>query len=292
MEAGVREIPGGATPMPVMATVWERTWSVKVRVAVRVPVAVGMKATVRAQVECAASDVPQALTTVKSPVVMVALRRVSGTSPALVMVICCVGLAVLSCCCGKVREVGVRVSVAGELPMPVSCAVCVPAESVSESVPVRVPLAVGVKVMESVQPVEGARVAVQVLAEIAKSPVTVGVWRVAVLPPVLLTVMRPVRLPYVAETIDDGPSGCQATVREAFCGWGCWAAIDVAVIARVIVVRINRLARVLRGKRIPSFESTFWFKGTRCVRSGRDRQGRGRFIAWLRRLRLSERREG
>ena len=64
-----------------------------------------------------------------------------------------------------------------------------PALSVTVSTPVRVPLAVGVKLMESEQEVCAARVAVQVLAAIVKSPVIVGGLSVAGLAPVLATVM-------------------------------------------------------------------------------------------------------
>jgi len=49
--AGLREMPGGATALPVMETVCERIASVKVSVAVRVPMAEGMNVTLRAQVE-------------------------------------------------------------------------------------------------------------------------------------------------------------------------------------------------------------------------------------------------
>ncbi len=86
---------------------------------------------------------------------------------------------------------------AGALPMPESEAVCVaavavPALSVMESVARREPLAVGVKVIESVQPVSGASVAPQVLAKIAKSPalpLRTGRESVATVPPVLEMVM-------------------------------------------------------------------------------------------------------
>ncbi len=66
---------------------------------------------------------------------------------------------------------------AGAVPVPESEAVWVPASSVMVKVPVRVPEAVGVKVMDTVQPVLGARVEAQVLAAMWKSPVMVGVWR-------------------------------------------------------------------------------------------------------------------
>jgi len=49
--AGLRETPAGAIAVPVMETVCERIASVKVSVAVRVPMAEGMNVTLRAQVE-------------------------------------------------------------------------------------------------------------------------------------------------------------------------------------------------------------------------------------------------
>ena len=115
----------------------------------------------------------------------------SATSPEFVRVTDCAALVVPMVCCAKVRAVGVRVSVAGALPVPESAAVWVPAESVSESVAERAPLAMGLKVMESVQPVEAPRLFPQVLAEMAKSdglaPIITGVWSVAEVPPRLAT---------------------------------------------------------------------------------------------------------
>ena len=64
----------------------------------------------------------------------------------------------------KERDSGVRVSVAADAPMPVSVATWVPASSVTASDPVRVPVAVGAKAMETVQPVWAARVVPQVFA--------------------------------------------------------------------------------------------------------------------------------
>lgn len=80
-------------------------------------------------------------------------------------------------------------SVAGAVPVPVSEAVWVPAASVRVKVPVRGPEAVGVKAIETVQPVLGASVGPQVLAVRWKSPVAEGVCRAAGGPPVLEMVM-------------------------------------------------------------------------------------------------------
>ena len=189
IEAGLRETPGGATPVPVMATVCEWTTSLTVSVAVRVPVAVGVKMTENAQLLCPASEVPQLFTTLKSPGVMDAAMSVSGTSPALVSVTCCAALVVVICCCANVRDAGESVSVAGAWPVPVSAAVCVPMLSVMLSVPLRAPAAVGVNAIEIAQAVEAVSVATQVLAVMLKSPVSTGVCSVATVPPVLATVI-------------------------------------------------------------------------------------------------------
>ncbi len=168
-----------------------------VSVAVRTPTAVGEKATLNAQVACAARELPQALTTEKSPGETLAAINVSGTPPLLVSVMVWAALVVPICCTVKFSVDAERVSVAGAWPIPESdpvwvAAELVPALSVTESVAERVPLAVGVKVIESVHPVPAARVAPQVLANTAKSPaspLSTGADKVARLPPVLETVM-------------------------------------------------------------------------------------------------------
>jgi hypothetical protein len=119
-EDGVRETPAGATPVPLSATVCARNWSLTVSVAERAPVAEGMKVTVMAQVECAASEVPQELTAVKSPAETLTAISVRATSPELVSVTCCAVLVVPICCCAKVSASGASVSVAGPSPTPVS----------------------------------------------------------------------------------------------------------------------------------------------------------------------------
>src|SRR5581483_8873237 len=134
-------------------------------------------------------DAPQEFVAVKSPALSDAVMSVSATSPELVSVTCCDTLMVPIACCANVSAAGLSVSVAGALPVPEICAVCVPALSAIVSTPVRVPLPVGVKLMESEQAVWGASVAVQVLAAIAKSPVIDGEFSVAGLEPVFATVM-------------------------------------------------------------------------------------------------------
>ena len=80
-------------------------------------------------------------------------------------------------------------SVAGVVAVSESVATWVPEESVTVSVPVRAPDAVGANTMESVQPVDGASVVPQELAVMEKSPAMTGVWSVAAVPPVFEIVM-------------------------------------------------------------------------------------------------------
>ncbi len=208
--AGLNETPGGATPTPLSATLCVRNWSVTVSDAVRVPTAVGVNVTLIAQLEFAASEFPQLLVTLKSlefPGVMDAVMSVSATPPAFVSTTCCAALVVVICCVAKVSDVVESVSVAGVSPTPFNCAVWVPTLSVMLSVPARAPLAVGVKVMESVQDVDAASELPQVFALIAKSPVTTGACSVAVLPPVFATVMfcaTAVWFTMVAGNVSDG----------------------------------------------------------------------------------------
>ena len=64
---------------------------------------------------------------------------------------------------------------AGDVPVPLSEAVCVPALSVIVNVPLRVPDAVGTKAIATVHPVLGPRLAPHVSAVILKSaPATEG----------------------------------------------------------------------------------------------------------------------
>ena len=149
----------------------------------------GTNATSREQVEWPLSELPQLLTTVKSPLAICAAISSSAASPELSSVTCWVALVVFNCCAAKERLSGVSVSVAGRTPTPVSDAVCVPTLSVMLRVPVRVPEAVGWNSIETVHPTLDASDEVQVFAEIMKSPVTTGDCSVAEPPPVLEIVM-------------------------------------------------------------------------------------------------------
>ena len=125
------------------------------------------------QLECGLSEFPQLLTAVKLPVICAAIK-VNGRSPELVRVTCCAALDVVIACAAKVSASGERASVAGELPVPVSNAVWVPAPSVMVKVPLRTPEAVGINAMETAQPTLGPRLEAHVLATSLKSPVIEG----------------------------------------------------------------------------------------------------------------------
>ena len=128
---------------------------------------------------------PQALTALKSPLVICAAISVNGKSPELVSVTCWAELAVLNCWAANVSAAGERASVAGEVPIPPSNAVWVPASSVMLNVPLRAPEAVGVNAIETVQPTPAPRLDPHVFAVILKSaPMTNGVWSPRAVPPV------------------------------------------------------------------------------------------------------------
>src|ERR1700710_3037152 len=104
-----------------------------------------------AHVDCEASEFPQLLTTLKSPLATWAAMRVRGTPPALVRVSCWGALAVFSCWAAKPRARGVSVSVAGLVPVPESVATWVPTLSTTVRVPDLAPATDGANAIERVQ---------------------------------------------------------------------------------------------------------------------------------------------
>ncbi len=153
------------------------------------PRPLGTKLTEKVQVECAFSELPHPLTTVKSPLVTCAVMSVKATSPALMIDTVWFALAVLSCCEEKLKEVSERVSVAGLVAVPLRLAVWVPASSTTVKDPERAPVALGAKTIETVHPVCELSVVPQVFAVILKSPETTGVCIPAVALPVFEMVM-------------------------------------------------------------------------------------------------------
>lgn len=128
------------------------------------PIAVGTKTTEMTQLECPTRKEPQLFCAVKSPL-MAIVMLVSEASPVLVSRTCC-GVLFVPTVWGreKFRLLPESTAVAAAWPLPESCAVCVPSSSVMENTPARPPAAVGLKVMETVQPKFGASDVPQVFA--------------------------------------------------------------------------------------------------------------------------------
>src|SRR5207237_3765909 len=94
---GGRRMAAGAVPVPVRLTDCglPAALSVMVIAPVRVPVAVGVKVTLMAQLAPAATDVPQVLVCTKSPLATM-LVTLSAAVPVLVSVTVCTALVVLT----------------------------------------------------------------------------------------------------------------------------------------------------------------------------------------------------
>jgi hypothetical protein len=160
---------------PVKATVRGMpAESVIVRVAVRVPVAVGVKVTAMLQLDEGARVAPQVLLAIaKSPALapeMAMLFTVNAAVPPLVNVTVCGELVEPTACRAKDRLVGFTLAVS-MAPVPESATVCglVLAPSVKIRLATRAPNADGVNAMPTVQLAAGARLVPHVLLEMAKS---------------------------------------------------------------------------------------------------------------------------
>src|SRR2546429_7618317 len=102
MGAGALPVPDGLPVCGLPAAL-----SVMVIAPVRVPVAVGVKVTLMAQLAPAATDVPQVLVCMKSPLATM-LVTLSATVPVLVSVTDCATLVVLRFWLPNVRLLGER----------------------------------------------------------------------------------------------------------------------------------------------------------------------------------------
>ena len=158
-----------AVPVPVKFTVCGLpvALSVMVRLAVRLPVAVGAKVTLIAQLAPAATELPQVVVSAKSPLlapVIAILVTLNDTAPVLVNVTMRAALVVPTPWLPKLTLVGERL-IAGVAPVPVRLTVCGLPLALSETVTlaVLVPTANGVKVTVMVQLVPAAREVGQVL---------------------------------------------------------------------------------------------------------------------------------
>jgi len=135
-----------------------------VSVPLRLPVTVGVKVTRIAQLLPAARVAPQLLVWLKSPVTAMPLM-LRGAPPVFVNGICAARLGVLMSKLPKFNAVVERVA-AGTTPVPLKLTVCWAPKnesSVTVSTPLRLPVAVGVKVMLIGQLAFGARVIPQLL---------------------------------------------------------------------------------------------------------------------------------
>ena len=131
---------------------------------VRVPIAVGVKVTLRVQLAPAARLALHVFISEKSPLTMMPIM-LRAELPLLQSVTVCALLHVPTACAGKVREAGERLITGVATPVPVRLTVWVAglALSVIVKVPVSEPATVGAKVTLRVQLAPAATVAPQLL---------------------------------------------------------------------------------------------------------------------------------
>jgi hypothetical protein len=139
----------GAKPFPESATVFGlfAAFEVMVSVPVCAPVVVGAKVTVTAQLFPGASDAGHVLVSVNCPLTVM-LEIVTGAEPVLVSVTVPGWHVWFTCVSGNCRLLVESVTAAPLIPVPARVMLCgLPeASSVIVTAPVRVPVAVGVKV--------------------------------------------------------------------------------------------------------------------------------------------------
>jgi hypothetical protein len=195
------ETPAAAVPAPVPVNVTLCVaptlpeLSTICNVAVRVPEAEGVNVTEILQLALAASVVPQALVSAKSPGLLPSIPTlviVNGPLPVLLNVSVCAAVVVLTAVEANVKLPGDTPAVGTPIPVPLNATVCVapatfPELSVIVRVPVCVPVAVGVNVTEIVQ-VPAAATVVQLLVSANTLPVTVTPVTVSVANPESVTV--------------------------------------------------------------------------------------------------------
>jgi hypothetical protein len=148
------------TPVPVSATVTLPDGSVNVSAPVRVPAAVGVKVTFSVQLLPPASFVGHKPVLAKSPLI----AAITGVAvvPEFVSVTVCTGLFVLTSCVEKIRLSGDAVTMGVALvPVPAKLTAWGAPLLVTERIPVRGPIVVGVNVTVIRQLVAGAKAAPQ-----------------------------------------------------------------------------------------------------------------------------------
>jgi hypothetical protein len=150
------------TPVPVSATVNVPEETLNVNAPLRVPAAVGVKVTFSVQLFPAPSDVGQMPVLAKSPLTVAVTG--TGVAPEFVSVTVCTGLFVLTSCVAKTRLSGdADTAGAALVPVPFKLTACGTLLLVTERLPVRGPVAVGVNVTVMAQLVAGANAAPQLL---------------------------------------------------------------------------------------------------------------------------------
>lgn len=199
---GIVIVTGELLPVPVSETFCGLpvALSAMASVAENSPVAVGVKVTLMVQLDPDAkfpvglqAFVP--LASAKLPLfspVIEKLVKVTGPVPVFVTITLCAGLVEFTYCEENIRLLGATVTVAGPFaPVPVNITICgLPvALSVKVTVPVRVPAAVGLKVIWKVQGVPStAMLGHCAVVAPAKSPEVTMLLKLTVTPPVLETV--------------------------------------------------------------------------------------------------------
>jgi hypothetical protein len=161
----------GAVPVPASDTLWglPDALSVTVTEPDRAPAAAGVKVTLIEQFAPAASVVPHAFVSAKSPL-LVMLEIAMASLPVFESVIVCAALVVPTGCAPKFKLVGLRLAT-GAPPVPASATVCGLPEAVSFRVtlPVMFPVTVGEKLtlMEQLAPVANEEPQLSVSAKFA-----------------------------------------------------------------------------------------------------------------------------
>jgi hypothetical protein len=135
----------GCIPVPERVTVCVRSASETVSTPAWPPSCVGANTTLTVQAEFPANCVPQVFEVWNSAPTETAIE-VSASSPVLAKLTVNADDCCPTAVGGNASESGLRVSVGGEYPNPLSSTVCVPAPSTRVSVPVAAPSCVGVKV--------------------------------------------------------------------------------------------------------------------------------------------------
>lgn len=185
---GVREALAGDVPVPERLTLCglPAALSATASVPPRAPATVGLKVTLAWQLAPAASVAPQLFVWPKSPLVLM-LETANGEPPVFVTVTACVGLLEPTVTLLKLRFEGTRDAPAGgavDVPLPVRLTLCEPpaALSTTVNVPLRVPVAAGVKVTLASQIAPVARVVGQLFVWL-KSPPALMLVTVTAAPP-------------------------------------------------------------------------------------------------------------